>query len=375
MKILYYYSQLNIGGAERSTVRLLNKFVEKGHDVTLLLRWDGGTLEHELNPKITRIYLKKSNGKPMGKCTQVVETLKSCVREMGLKKNEYDVVISGLFGYDPKILFKKIRAKQYYQLLRNDVEKTGSYGKTASYMDKYGAAFDAYIGVSEYTTQSFRKCYPQYADRALTIYNILPDVPENIGPVPEIMSSGEGKLKILTVCRLADKAKGLFRMVRVCKALHEEFGDVFRWYVVGNGPDREELSRQIADAGLSQVMILCGETNDPFVYYKGADLVAVLSYYEGLCGVVNESKMMQKPVIATLFSGIHEQLKDGYNGYIVDNDEGAILQKMREILAAPEKIKKLGINGMPEELLSNDKKIVQYETLFQKLEKGAVSGK
>lgn len=368
MKILYYYSQLNIGGAERSTVRLLNKFAEKGHEVTLLLRWDGGTLERELSENIERIYLKRTKGKPINKVNQVIETVKCWFREGRLKRKEYDVVINGLFGYNPKLLFQKLRAKQYYQLLRNDVEKTGTYGKTALYMEKYGAKFDAYVGVSKYTTQSFCKCYPQYADKALTIYNILPEIPENVGEVPEIMSSGD-KLKILTVCRLADKAKGLFRMVSVCKTLREEFGDVFRWYIVGNGPDRQELERQIEEAGLVQCMILCGETNNPFVYYKGADLVAVLSYYEGLCGVVNEAKMMQKPVIATEFSGINEQLRDGKNGYIVANDEASILQKMREILSNPERLKPLNVNGMPEELLSNDKKIIQYEVLFEKLKK------
>lgn len=369
MKILYYYSQLNIGGAERSTVRLLNKMAEKGHEVTLLLRWDGGTLENELNPNIVRIYLKRANGKPINACKQIMETIKCNLREKRLKKNDYDVVLSGLFGYDPKILFQKIRAKQYYQLLRNDVGKTGGYGKTALYMEEYGAMFDAYIGVSKYTTQSFCKCYPQYQNKALTIYNILPDIPEDIGSVPQIMAEGTGKLRILTVCRLADKAKGLFRMVRICKALHEEFGDSFRWYIVGDGSDRQELERRIQEANLSQVMILCGETNNPFMYYKGADLVAVLSYYEGLCGVVNEAKMMQKPVIATQFSGINEQLRDGYNGYIVENGEEAILQKMREILAQPELLNPLNINGMPEELLSNDQKIIQYETLFQELSK------
>ena len=128
-------------------------------------------------------------------------------------------------------------------------------------------------------------------------------------------------------------------------------------------------AKQIEEAGLVQCMILCGATNNPFVYYKGADLVAVLSYYEGLCGVVNEAKMMQKPVIATEFSGINEQLCDGKNGYIVANDEAAILQKMREVLSNPERLKPLNINGMPEELLSNDKKIIQYEVLFEKLKK------
>lgn len=369
MKILYYYSQLNIGGAERSTVRLLNKMAEKGHDVTLLLRWNGGTLESELNKNIQKIYLKKHSGKSISKIDQVIETIKYYFRIGKLKKEEYDVVISGLFGYDPKILFKNIRGKQYYQLLRNDVEKTGKYGKTALYMEQYGAKFDAYIGVSKYTTQSFVKCYPQYQNKALTIYNILPDIPADIGDTPTSMLKKDGTLRILTVCRLADKAKGLFRMVRICKVLYEEFGDVFRWYIVGDGVDRQELERQIKEAGLSEMMLLCGETNNPFVYYKGADLVAVLSYYEGLCGVVNEAKMMEKPVIATQFSGINEQLCDGFNGYVVENNEEAILQKMREILANPGVLQSLNINGMPEELLSNDKKIVQFETLFHTLNK------
>jgi len=234
-------------------------------------------------------------------------------------------------------------------------------------MEKYGAKFDAYIGVSKYTTESFCRCYPQYAERAHTVYNILPSVPSDLGETAEVFKQGEGKLRILTVCRLADQAKGLFRMVRVCKALYEEYGDSFRWYVVGKGPDGEELKRQIDENGLSKVMLLCGETKNPFAYYQGADLVAVLSYYEGLCGVVNEAKMMERPVIATRFSGIDEQITDGYNGYIVDNEESAILAKLREILSAPQMLQSLRINGMPAELLDNDKKITQYETLFENI--------
>ena len=43
--------------------------------------------------------------------------------------------------------------------------------------------------------------------------------------------------------------------------------------------------------------------------------------------------------------------------------------EMREILKKPEMLKPLNVNGMPEALLSNDKKIVQYEMLFQRLDK------
>ena len=56
-------------------------------------------------------------------------------------------------------------------------------------------------------------------------------------------------------------------------------------------------------------------------------------------------------------------------GGIEPKTDSLILQKMREILTDIDKLKPLNINGMPEELLSNDKKIVQYETLFQRLDK------
>ena len=67
MKILYYYSKLNIGGAEKSTVRLLNAFTKNGHDVTLLLRWSGGTLESNLDNNVKIIHLKKNSNNKVKK--------------------------------------------------------------------------------------------------------------------------------------------------------------------------------------------------------------------------------------------------------------------------------------------------------------------
>ncbi len=375
MKILYYYSKLNIGGAERSTVRLLNRFVMHGHDVTLLLRWDGGTLESELSPQIKRVYLKKMHHAESGVGKAIcfgLETAISFVRAWILEKDYYDICISGLFGYDPHLVFAHIHAKQYYQLLRNDVSKTVDYGRTREYMDCYGHRFDAYIGVSEYTTESFRKLYPQFADRAHTIYNVLADCPSDNTCDP--FATYEGKMKILTVCRLADKAKGLYRMVQVCRELKKVFGDSFVWFIVGDGPDREEFKRKISSAGLQDQMVLCGEQSNPFPYYAHADLVAVLSYYEGLCGVVNEAKIMERPLIATEFSGIHEQILNGVNGIIVENDTSAIVNGMKNLIANPADMAKLATNGMPIELTDNDKKIKQYETLFRQIETRGENG-
>ncbi len=374
MKILYYYSQLNIGGAERSTARLLNLMHRRGFDVTLLLRWDSGKLEHELDDGVKRIYLKhERKSRSLGRLGDVIWSLLQWVlgkiRQKRLKTKEYDIAVSGLFGYDPKILFNDVKAKQHYQMLRNDVEKTGKYGRTQEYMQKYGDRFDRYIGVSKYTTESFKRCYPELSDRAECVYNVIsiPDKKKEL-TCPEIYSKAGDSLKILTVGRLSDKAKGLFRTVEVCKRLCDSgFNGRFTWFIVGDGEDREELHSRIKAAGLEDTVILCGGTNDPFPYYKYADLVAVLSYYEGLCGVVNEAKLMERPLIATRFSGITEQITEGVNGYIVENNADAIFEEFKLLLSNRELIEKTAINGLPEELLDNNRKIDRFKEMFNEI--------
>lgn len=377
MKILYYYSKLNIGGAERSTVRMLNALAEHGDDVTLLLRWQGGTLEGDLNPKVKIVHLKKQipDKKHNAITLKLWEIIRWCqgkIRFAKMKKFKFDIAISGLFGYDPAPLLKNIKANCYAQMLRNDVLKTGKYGKTEKYMKKYGANFSLYLGVSEYTVNTFKIAYPHLSDRAHTLYNFMAEINcDTEYEIPEKMKDAEDKLKILTVGRIADVAKGVFRMADVCKQLSAKF-DNFKWYVVGEGPDKQKLKDKIEAEGLSHIMILCDGTNNPLSYYKHADLVAVLSYYEGLCGVVNEAKLMERPLIATRFSAIDEQITDGVNGYIVDNDTDAIIAKMSDLLSNPDLIYKTAINGMNTEILDNNAKIDKIHSLAEKYSRGAI---
>lgn len=374
MKILYYYSKLKIGGAERSTIRLMNELANDGHQVTLLLRWNGD-LESELNSDIKCIYLKKTMpiferfGKIGALMNQAIGMISlSYKKYFLLKRDKYDLAINGLLGYNPSILFEHIQANCYMQMLRNDVSVTRSYGETEHYMNEFGKRFNAYIGVSKYVTDSFKTCYPQLAERAYTIYNILPNIDASVTQeCPEIYCKDKTILRILTVCRLEEKSKGLLRMARIAQCLQKEFPGKFKWYVVGSGQDRLLLQNKIEEYGLENTMILCGATSDPLPYYAHSDLVAVLSYYEGLCGVVNEAKLMCKPVIATQFSGIDEQIQNGINGIIVENEEKSILEKMQQILWAPDSIKRYEFNGMPEKLLDNKGKVKDLVNLYKKI--------
>ena len=57
--ILIYYSKFNIGGAERSNLRLMNYLVSKGWKVTLMLRYGKGTLESAVSDSVSVIHLSE----------------------------------------------------------------------------------------------------------------------------------------------------------------------------------------------------------------------------------------------------------------------------------------------------------------------------
>lgn len=387
MKIVLYFKKLNIGGAERSTIRLLNEFNEAGHDVTLFLKTKGGRLENELNPNIKKIWIYEDNGELTDWDRSISGLFKipiiNIIRAatqflIGLikityfyiTKPKFDLAITGWHGYDPKFLKFFTRYKCHFQMIRNE-NAIVINGKTRSnlfILKDNLKIVDKYICVSEYIRKLLIKHAEISPEKVCTIYNII-NIPnlyisDVISKPTEYEMATEEELIITTICRLVDGAKALFRMVRVCRALLDK-GHKFKWFVIGDGIDREKMQLAIHSYGLENVMILCGFKQDPIPFYKYADLIAVLSYVEGLCGVVNEAKLLKKPVIATRFSGIDEQITHGINGFIVENNEESIIEGMEKMLQNPNMLTDMSICGLPQQLLDNRFKIRQFEDLFK----------
>ncbi len=79
-KVLVYYSKLNPGGAEKSTLRLIKKMLDAKWSVDLLLRYGGGVLESEL-PKEVNVMYYRGDGSAIEflKSKKVIEDRKSVV--------------------------------------------------------------------------------------------------------------------------------------------------------------------------------------------------------------------------------------------------------------------------------------------------------
>ena len=377
--ILFHYSVFNVGGAEKSLLRLMTLLCDRDWTVTLVLNRPGGSLESALDPRIEVLYLRSfSAGDRFKKAKGVLRRmaalpdaaayligeLEAKWRRKGFLRRRYTVAAVSLHGLDASFVCEEVSAGVRVHWIRNDLRQCDPERKAYDNIRRHCSCIDRYLCVSRTARDSFVELFPDLTERADLLYNVLlPDEMQRlseVGTAPE-MSCVKG-LKVVTVCRLSDKAKGLLRMVRVHKRLYDE-GIEFTWFVIGDGPDRELMQRAVDEAGLEGKMILLGSRENPFPYYKAADISATLSYYEGLCGAVNEAKVMGRPVIATEFSGIREQIVHGETGWIVANDEEAIVTGMRRLLTDADLRKHLANDLLPREILDDNYKIMKFQSL------------
>ena len=189
------------------------------------------------------------------------------------------------------------------------------------------------------------------ADKAETVYNITDS---SLVKARAEASCGDdndydlfkksSSFKIVTACRISIYHKGLDRVAWCAKKLKEQGLD-FVWMIVGGGAEDEKLREIIEENGVSDCVIMAGNRLNPLPFIKEADVFCMPSRYEGKPMVITESMILGVPPIVTEYLSAHEQIQNGVDGIVVDNDDFTavdalmscmgnkdILNKMREYL-------------------------------------------
>jgi glycosyltransferase involved in cell wall biosynthesis len=143
-------------------------------------------------------------------------------------------------------------------------------------------------------------------------------------------------MKFITISRL-DNEKAIDRLLSICKRLKNKGYD-FYWYIIGGGRLYDKIKLQIIDMRLEDSVILTGELDNPMPLLKQCDVFALLSKYEGMPVTIHEAMILGVPVIATNVGGVSEQIEDGINGLLVENNDEAIFNGLKEILDSPSKL-------------------------------------
>lgn len=192
---------------------------------------------------------------------------------------------------------------------------------------------DHFVGVSRGVSRDLEMSYRLPEGCVKTIYNpvTLPNVTS--GPVHAWLAQNE--VPVVVACGRLVEQKGFDVLMAAIEILHAS--RPIRLLVLGEGPLREKLNRQIKTAGLQEDVSLIGVVAHPAAYMKDAACFVMSSHWEGFGMVLAEAMAVGCPVVSTRCpSGPAEVLEEGKYGALVPvGDPVALAQAIHDTLEAP----------------------------------------
>lgn len=366
VKIAIVTHQMVMGGIEKSLIELCKALVQRGVEVTLYLEAMGGELFDELPDEVAVVsifeeygslatIIKKSVIK--GDFRAIISAMRARkINRRGedpvegwkavcgyLQKNEikYDYA----FAYGAPVAFstiyvdRMINAKRKYTWIHNDPTRLSLD------IRKYRALFQPYekiVCVSVETLNTFLSIFPEYKDKGYVFYNIIDRDELHRKAMERIDSDAFLGTRLLTVGRLCSP-KGQDLIPQITRRLLDN-GYNIRWYCVGEGENREKIADLIHKYHVESAVVLLGNKNNPYPYFKMADIYIQPSRHEGFGITLTEAKVFELPIITTDFGGASEQITHGETGVIVRFDEDEIYRAIVRLLENDEKMTKLKEN-------------------------------
>jgi glycosyltransferase involved in cell wall biosynthesis len=119
-----------------------------------------------------------------------------------------------------------------------------------------------------------------------------------------------------------------------------------RFLIFGKGPLQEDVRKMCDRNRIGDKMIFAGFRTDLERILPCLDLVVHPARMEGLGVSLLQAAAAGVPIVASRVGGIPEIVQDGVNGYLIDvGDRRAIMRRVIELLADPEKARHFGLAG------------------------------
>ncbi|OZU89277.1 glycosyl transferase [Virgibacillus indicus] len=361
-KVLFMLSSMNIGGVEKSFLSLMTAMPKDKYDVTLLLlEKKGGFLKDipdwikveesdwfkQVKPIIMQSPQKTISGYVSKKQFLKIPSFmysyllsekvlkdryiyyKNVFKAISEYKDEFDIAISyqGPTDIIDYYIANRVNANKKISWVHFDVTKHTINKKLYKKLYK---KFDKVFAVSKSGKEKLIEKIPSIKDKTEVFMNIISKQLINEMAEKDINLDEDYKgKKLVTVGRLS-REKGQDIAIRVLARLRKNGYEV-RWYCIGEGKERTAYEQLIQEYGLKDDFILMGATPNPYPFIKRSDIYVQTSRHEGYCLTLAEARCLNKPIVTTDFTGAKEQVIDGYNGWIV-KDEEELYEKTKKLL-------------------------------------------
>jgi glycosyltransferase involved in cell wall biosynthesis len=166
----------------------------------------------------------------------------------------------------------------------------------------------------------------------------------------------EGKTTVLFVGRLA-RIKGVDHLMEVAHIIVNEFGHADVRFVLVGSPAFDAVDKSVGVAeieayvrrrSLDDNVILTGSLplTEVRKLYAAADIFLLPSLGEGDPLVTLEAMASGKPIVATAVGGVLRQVRDGWNGFLVERgDVKQLAERTRELVENPDQRQRMGRNA------------------------------
>lgn len=352
-KILIFSHAMELGGAERALLGLLENIDTEKYDVDLFLMRHSGELLKFIPPKIhlleeipayaalaipvKKVLRQRKLGLAVRRCYGKAMAKRRTKQLHYPAKNGIELEYSHKFTWK---VMPKIQPDKEYDLAISFLtphymvaEKVNARKKVAWIHTDYSAIridensefhmwsqYDKIIAISQKTAESFWRVFPTLQDKVTIIENIQPfrliEKQKKAFSVEEEMPADS--IRLLSVGRFG-YAKNFDNVPEIC-ALLRKSGLNVKWYLIGYGSDEKLIRDNIRRFGMEKFVIILGKKENPYPYMNACDVYVQPSRYEGNCVAVCEAQLLSKPVVVTDYPTARNQIENGIDGVIVPMD-------------------------------------------------------
>lgn len=395
-KVLIVMNTLNMGGAEKSLISMLNtidrEFLKKNNiSIDLLIADVSGVFFRQVPsyinivkcPYLYRIIASpKDNALKHSRIKLDVYTLKGIWKifsRLSKKKlfemekywnankkfipklkEKYDICFAYMNGMATYYAIDKVNAKKKFVWVHNDYNKLSC---TDTFNRYYFEKASGIVTISQICVKSIIEHFPEMRNKVKLIENISPyklikNQSKEFFPIEYI---DQNVTRIISIGRLSIQ-KGFDIGINAVKILADR-GYQFNWYIIGIGEEKERLESELSKKGLNGLVHMLGIRENPYPYIKHADIFFQPSRYEGKSITLDEAKILAKPIVVSKYETVFDSIENGVNGIICDLNPQDLADGIASLIDNKELNENLQKNLQLNEL-GNDLEILKYYDLM-----------
>jgi GalNAc-alpha-(1->4)-GalNAc-alpha-(1->3)-diNAcBac-PP-undecaprenol alpha-1,4-N-acetyl-D-galactosaminyltransferase len=319
MRILFVSGSFNQGGAEFQILSLANLMSKHGHEVYVIALTDYDFYKNYLSENKISFHCLSNNDKKLSRILQLSSFI---------KQYQPDAIIAFLKNTSLATILAKIVSGWKCKLLLG--ERTAL---VKPFRDFFHFSLWHYADVVTTNSVSkfeyFKKYFPLLRRKLSLVKNVYAESAYLLAENKEIIFDN-AYMNIVYVGRVSPE-KNIHKLISSFGRLANRHNNM-RLHLFGDSKNlryKQQLDNIISDAGISDLIFFRKAVSfeNLKMIYKQADLICLLSDYEGFSNVLAES-MMQGCI--PLVSNIPENTQvvtPGYNGIVVDISDSESIDK------------------------------------------------